>query len=129
MITKAVFIDFSKKDIPPQYLARLQKLFKLVVFVTRDDYGFLKAISDAEVILAKIFTKMDKEVISTASKLKYIGVLSTAYDAIDAQYARSKDITVCNLGGYSTEGVAEFFFAALFEAARDLEKAKLQARS
>jgi phosphoglycerate dehydrogenase-like enzyme len=55
-------------------------------------------------------------------------VLSTAFNAIDAQYARTKKIAVCNLGGYSTEAVAEFFFASLFETLRDLERAKQQAR-
>ncbi|MBI2641219.1 hypothetical protein HYW87_01320, partial [Candidatus Roizmanbacteria bacterium] len=34
----------------------------------------------------------------------------------------------CNLGGYSTEAVSEFFFAALFEHIRELEKAKNQAK-
>ncbi|MEK7071846.1 MAG: NAD(P)-dependent oxidoreductase [Patescibacteria group bacterium] len=61
--------------------------------------------------------------------LKYIGVLSTAFDAIDVKYARLKNVTVCNLGGYSTEAVAEFFFAVIFERIRDLEMAKQQARN
>ncbi len=60
--------------------------------------------------------------------LKYIGVLATAFDAIDTKYARSKNITVCNLGGYSTEAVSEFFFAALLEQIRALEQSKQQAR-
>ncbi len=33
------------------------------------------------------------------------------------------------MGGYSTEAVAEFFFAVIFERIRDLEMAKQQARN
>ncbi len=77
----------------------------------------------------KIFTKIDKGIIDAGGvNLKYIGVLATAFDAIDTKYARSKNITVCNLGGYSTEAVSEFFFAALLEQIRALEQSKQQAR-
>src|SRR5258708_38693649 len=58
-----------------------------------------------------------------------MGNLAIALDDIDVKYARSKNITVCNLGGYSTEAVSEFFFAALLEHGRELEKAKNQARN
>lgn len=128
MYSKALFIDFKPDDIEKRYFERISPLFKTTEFVGLEDSGLLQKISDTEVIFAKISTKIDKKLIDAAPKLKYIGVLSTAFDAIDAKYATSKGITVCNLGGYSTEAVAEFFLAALFEHARDLEKAKLQAR-
>ncbi|MBI4999746.1 hypothetical protein HZB97_03180, partial [Candidatus Gottesmanbacteria bacterium] len=128
MLTKALFVDFKESDIAPQYFARIKKLFKSVQFISRDDPRLLSQLKDAEIILCKISTKIDKGVINAASKLKYVGVCSTAFDAIEAKYARSKNITVCNLGGYSTEAVAEFFFATLFEQIRELERAKQQAR-
>lgn len=126
--TKALFINFKEGEIEPKYLDRITKLFGSHQFIARDDGKLAEALKDTEAIFAKIFTKIDKEVIDTAPNLKYMGVLATAFDAIDAKYARSKNITVCNLGGYSTEAVAEFFFAALFENIRDLERAKQQAR-
>ena len=128
MISKAAFIDFKQEDIKSDYFDRLKKLFSSSEFISRDDPKLLEALKDSEVIFAKMFTKIDKEFIDAAPNLKYIGVLSTAFDAIDVEYARSKNITVCNLGGYSSEAVAEFLFGVLFEHIRELEKAKQQTR-
>jgi lactate dehydrogenase-like 2-hydroxyacid dehydrogenase len=86
----------------------------------------LAKVKEADAFFVKISTKVDKELIDAASHLKYVGVCSTAFDAIDAKYARTKGVTVCNLGGYSTGAVSEFFFAALFEVARDLEAGKIR---
>ncbi len=128
MFSKAVLIDFKEADIPTDYFNRVKKLFKSLQFTSRDDSKLNSYLKDAEVIFAKIDSPIDKKIIDSAPKLKYIGVLSTAFDAIDAKYARSKGITVCNLGGYSTEAVSEFVFASLFDYVRDLERAKVQAR-
>ncbi len=90
----------------------------------RDANNLMEVVKNADAFFVKIFTKVDRELINAAPKLKYIGVCSTAFDAIDAKYAKEKGIVVCNLGGYSTEAVAEFFFAALMENIRELEGAK-----
>jgi len=70
---------------------------------------------------------VDKEMIDRAQKLKYIGVFGTGYGRIDAEYAARKGITVCNIAGYSTEGVAELAFALILEHIRDVSRAKVQA--
>ncbi len=128
MLPKTALIDFKKGDIESPYLDRIKKLFISTEFILRDDSKLLEVLKDTDAVFVKIFTKVDKEFIDAASNLKYIGVCSTAFDAIDTKYARSKNIDVCNLGGYSTGAVSEFFFAALFEQVRELEKAKQQAR-
>ncbi len=126
---KAVFIDFKETDIENQYLNRLKKLFSVTDFISADDLKSKEVLKNTDVIFSKIFTKIDKGIIDAGGvNLKYIGVLATAFDAIDTKYARSKNITVCNLGGYSTEAVSEFFFAALLEQIRALEQSKQQAR-
>lgn len=125
---KAVFIDYQKENVPAKYLNRITRLFGKCVFLPRADKRLLGELKGADAIFAKIFTKIDKEVIDASPKLKYVGVLSTAFDAIDAKYARKKGVTVCNLGGYSTEAVAEFAIAAVLERVRTLEEAKIQAR-
>ncbi len=129
MYSKAVFIDFKSGEIEKKYFDRISSLFTKTEFIFRDDLKLKDSLKDTEVIFTKFGVNIDKEVIDAAPNLKYIGKLATAFDDIDVKYARSKNITVCNLGGYSTEAVAEFFFAALFERVRDIEKAKLQARS
>jgi len=129
MFTKALFADIEEKSIPSEYLNRIKKISEKILFSASSDPKFIEEISDTNVLLSNISTKIDKVVIDRASMLKYIGVLATAYDGIDAVYARQKEIPVCNLGGYSTEAVAEFVFATLFEAIRELERAKQQARA
>ena len=128
MMSKSVFIDHKDGELDPKIFNRISKCFASVDFVMSDDPKKLQKIKDADAFFVKIFTKIDKTIIDAAPKLKYVGVCSTAFDAIDAKYARSKGVSVCNLGAYSAEAVAEFFFAALLEHGRDLEKAKLQAR-
>lgn len=125
---KALFIDFTKDDIPQVYLKRITKLFQKHKLIIRDDKTLINELKDTDAIFSKISTKIDKEIIDSSSNLKYIGVMSTAFEAIDAKYARKKGITVCNLGDYSTEAVAEFTIATLLEQVRSLEAAKDQAR-
>jgi phosphoglycerate dehydrogenase-like enzyme len=128
MFAKAVLIDFKEGDIPSAYFNRIKKLFRAVKLLDRDNSRLQNELKDTDVVFAKIFSKIDREIFDAAPKLKYVGVLSTAFDAIDVKCAKSKGVIVCNLGGYSTEAVAEFAVATLFEQVRELEKAKNQAR-
>lgn len=128
MLKKALFIDFKEGDTPAPYFNRIRRLFRTIKFVQRNDKGIAKELLDTDAIFCKISTRIDKEIFDSAPSLKYVGVQSTAFDAIDAKYARSKKVAVCNLGGYSTEAVAEFAIAVMFEQARELERAKNKAR-
>ena len=129
MFTKGLIVDIEEAKFPTDYLSRIKKQCKTVEFINSKDSDFLKKLADTEVILCLITTPITREVVDAAPKLKYIGVRSAGFAAIDAVYARSKNITVCNLGGYSTNAVAEFTIAILFEAARDLEASKQRART
>ncbi|MEK7615632.1 MAG: 2-hydroxyacid dehydrogenase [Patescibacteria group bacterium] len=115
-------------EIPKPYLDRITRRFS-IQRVKSDSPDFNKALAGADAIFCNISTKVSKKVIDAAPKLKYIGTLSTAYDGVDAAYAHKKGIVVCNLGGYSTEAVAEWTIAVLFEHMRELERAKVQART
>jgi len=69
---------------------------------------------DAEVLLT------NKTVITAAAmaqlpSLRYIGVLATGYNNVDAVAARERGIPVCNVPEYSTPAVAQAVFALLLE--------------
>ena len=56
-------------------------------------------------------TIIDRVVIESAKKLKFIGLLATGYNNIDVTAAKESGITVCNAGSYSTSSVAQQVFA------------------
>ncbi|MDF7639379.1 D-2-hydroxyacid dehydrogenase [Lactobacillus sp. ESL0791] len=81
---------------------------------TDDNAKILRRIGDAEIVLTNK-TPLDKEVITKAPKLKYIGVTATGYNVIDTAAAREASIPVTNVPTYGTDAVAQFTFALLLE--------------
>lgn len=67
-------------------------------------------IKDAEVI---IFNKMlmNEAMLKDAPKVKLLCVTATGFDNIDLEYARSRNIAVCNIKDYSTPAVVQHTFA------------------
>lgn len=84
--------------------------------------------SDVDCLFCR-FNKVDQILIDSFPQLKYIGLLATGTGTVDLEYAKKKNITVCNVPGYATESVAEWVFALILEYLRSLEKAKQTARS
>ena len=89
------------------------------------DISNVKAeMADADALFVGFGVKVDKDIMDSAPNLKYIGVYATAFDKIDTEYAKKRDIAVCNVGGYSTEAVSEFVFATLLDHIRNFDRAK-----
>ena len=72
------------------------------------------AVADADIVLWNK-SLMDSTTLAKATHLKYVGVFATGYNNIDLEYCRSKGITVCNAGSYSTKAVAQHTFALILE--------------
>lgn len=126
---KVLIIGIDESSLDSGYWKKIYGLADKHVSLSKDSPEIKKELADTDCLLANPFAfKVDKEIIAAAPKLKYIGVLATAYGKIDISYAESKEITVCNIPGYSTEAVAEFAFGVILEHIRELERAKKQAR-
>ena len=73
----------------------------------------LSRVSDAEVIVVRSKTKVDKAMIDKAPKLKYVIRGGVGVDTIDVEYAKSKGIAVDNTPEASSQAVAELAFALM----------------
>ena len=60
---------------------------------------------------------LSREVLCQLDKLKYIGLLSTGFNVVDLEYAKEKNIPVCNIPNYSTKSVAQLTIALILELA------------
>jgi len=122
---KIVCINFFGNEFDETYWSELDKLADKRVSVNESEV--IKKHKDADALLVKLGAKVGRDLIDIFPNLKYIGMLGTGYGGIDTKHATSKEITVCNIADYATEGVAEFTFAILLEHIRSITKAKSQA--
>lgn len=104
-------IDFSKLDAlgTTEYYDILTK--EEIINVCRD----------SDVILCNKAV-IDREIMDSCPKLKYIGLFATGYNNIDVKYAAEKGITVCNAPNYSTNSVAQLTFAYILNHTTSLDK-------
>lgn len=120
-------LGYEKSDLPQSEWNRIDKLTQTKALLPKDSPDIAKHLSTSDCLLVKLGATVDKNMIDKATNLKYIGMLGTGYGRIDTSYATSKGITVCNIAGYSTEGVAELAFGLIIENIRELGRAKTQA--
>jgi len=68
--------------------------------------------SGAQIVLTNK-TVLSRATIGQLSGLKYIGVLATGYNVVDAEAARERGVCVTNVPAYGTPSVAQMVFAHL----------------
>lgn len=94
----------------------VKKFGELTVY-DRTDFApanVIKAICDADVVFTNK-TPLPKAVLENVPSVKYIGVLATGYDIVDAAAAKKLGIIVTNIPTYGTASVAQFSMALLLE--------------
>lgn len=69
--------------------------------------------SAAAIMTSKV--AIDRNLMNSLPKLRYIGVMATGYNIIDIEAAKLRGITVSNIPAYSTPAVAQGTFALLLE--------------
>ena len=125
---KTLIIGLTESSLDSKYWKVIDSMTEKKTYLPKDSPDIRKELADTDCLLLNFGIKIDKEDIDCAPKLKYIGLLATAYGKVNVEYAKSKGIIVCNIPGYSTEAVAEFVFAIILEHIRELERGKTQAR-
>jgi D-3-phosphoglycerate dehydrogenase len=89
--------------------------------LTREE--FLDIIGDFDGIIVRSSTKLDKEALDRAHKLKVIGRAGTGYDNIDLEEASKKGIVVFNTPTGNTISAAEHAIAMMMSLARNIPQA------
>lgn len=125
---KILMLGFDKNTLCKTEWDRIDKLCKQKVILASDSSDIAKQLADTDCLIVRLGASVDKSIIDKAPSLKYIGMFGTGYGRIDVVYAAKKGIAVCNIAGYSREGVAEFVFGMILDQIRELERAKFQAR-
>ncbi|MGA2767446.1 MAG: NAD(P)-dependent oxidoreductase [Candidatus Bathyarchaeia archaeon] len=112
-----------------EHIRKLQSLGNLKIFKeppeTPDD---LKLRIEAADIVIVGWSKLTKDVINSAKKLKMISIWATSCHYADVQAAKEREIVVTHVPSYATEAVAEHAFALLLAAARRLLSADKHVR-
>lgn len=125
---KTLFLGINEYMLSSQFKKRIKASTKEIIYLQKGSNDLKNHLVDTDCLLTNFGINIDKEIISNAPKLKYIGILATAYGRIDVDIAKKKRIVVCNIPGYSTESVAEFVFAVILEQLRKLELGKKRCR-
>jgi glycerate dehydrogenase len=126
---KIVLVGISKLGLDAGYWQKINLLAEKTINLDKDSLEIVKQLEDADCMLVDPFLyKVNKGILDLAPRLKYIGVISTAFGKVDADYAAKKGIVVCNIPGYSTESVSEFALGVILSHIRDLENERQMAR-
>ncbi len=91
-----------------------ETLGKVIIYDRTSKDEILERSKDAEILITNK-TVLDKSIIESLQKLKYIGVLATGFNVVDVEAATRKGIVVTNVPAYSTKSVAQMVFALIME--------------
>lgn len=98
----------------------IKTLGHLTVYDRTSDQEIIRRAANADIILTNK-TILTAGTLQSLPKLKYVGILSTGYNVIDIEAAKSKGIVVCNIPTYSTESVAQMTFAHLLNITNQVD--------
>lgn len=118
---KILFLDkpACKDDISYDALSSFGEIYDLGMVKTEEE--FLGILRDPEYASCEVLfcnkAPVTKKVLSAMPSLRYVGVFATGYNNIDIEAAHGRGVTVTNVPGYSTDGVAQLVFALILEIA------------
>lgn len=92
----------------------LEELGEVTVYDRTPEEKIIERVGNAEIIYINK-TVLKRETLEKLSHVKFIGVLATGYNVVDAEAAKELGIVVTNIPTYGTQAVAQFTFALLLE--------------
>jgi len=95
--------------------------FDIIVSPSPEDEVVRKYIEDAEGVIVRTATKLSRDTIMAAKKLKVIGRTGAGVDNVDVAAASERNIPVCNAPEANTFTVAEHAVCFMLALAKDLK--------
>lgn len=108
-----------------EVVAEIRKLGE-VLYKPADLKGSL---ADADVLIVRSATKVTRELIANAKKLKLVARGGVGLDNVDQAACKEKGIKVMNTPGASTNAVAELAIGLMLGALRNIQKAHWQMKN
>lgn len=105
-----------------------EKEFKVDVNTKLTPEELKKVIKDYDALLVRSATKVTKDVINAADKLKIIGRAGVGLDNVDVDAASKKGVIVVNTPGGNTISTAEHTFSMMLALSRNIPQADLSMR-
>jgi len=99
-----------------------EKGFELIYSLSPEDEKVRQHIIDADAVIVRTATKLSRETIFAASRLKVIGRTGAGVDNVDIEAASERNIPVCNTPEANIGSVAEHTVAFIFVLAKYLFK-------
>lgn len=94
-------------------LSMFEAIGQLERYETSTPMEAVERLKDADIaIVNKVL--MNEYSLKEATNLKMIALTATGYNNVDFEYTRAHNITVANVGGYSTASVVQHTFALMF---------------
>ncbi|MCD6227926.1 MAG: hydroxyacid dehydrogenase [Candidatus Omnitrophica bacterium] len=117
---------FEVKDWEKKILKGRLKNFSLEFYPFALEESNWKIAKKFDIISVFIYSRINKEVISSLPSLKLITTRSTGFDHIDLKEAKKRKISVCNVPFYGENTVAEHTFALILSLSRNVHKSYLR---
>ena len=114
---KIVVLDGYTENPGDLSWGELEKLGDVTVYERTsltDEEEAIRRLEGAEVAITNK-TPINRRVMDSCPQLKYISMLATGYNVVDADYARERGIPLSNIPTYGTAAVGQFAIAMLLE--------------
>lgn len=104
------------KILADQNMPLVEEYFSDLGEVTRFDGRNLtpNMLGDVDVLLTRSVTQVDRDLLSNAKRLKYVGTATIGIDHIDTELLSEKNITFSSAPGCNAIAVAEYVISALY---------------
>jgi D-3-phosphoglycerate dehydrogenase len=107
----------------------LREHFEVDVRERTDEQTLAKIVGDYDALMIKTYTRVSRQVIDNAAKLKIVARAGSGLDKVDLAYAKEKGLTVRNTPQANVVSVAELVFGLMLAVSRKLAAADRYVRS